>query len=208
MTMKYFIVDMPSFSDALFVCVVIVFMYVQNAMFMSAKCASSSSVFSATLIPWVMMFIPLLVCLRLFPEWKRPFSNTFGYVVARVAGGTSALLELIDTSQRLEYVYQDPSILLNQFSPERFDQVLASLSHVLTSDVVKIDRLRKIVRLKDLVSEWIWLILGASVATSTSYTMMMRMECTASPDDMVTAHSVAMAKTVETEEETQYVITE
>lgn len=208
MGIKYAVDEMPWFGDGLFVCIVIVFMYVQNVAFMSSKCASGAPVVAATLLPWLLMFAPLMAALQLFPEWKGPFSNTFGYVVARMAGGTHALTDLIDPSQALEFVYQDPSLLLNQFTLARFDKVLNSLQHVMVQDTSKVNRLKRIVKLKELVSEWVWLMLGASVATSTSYTMMMKLECTSSPDDMVNAHSVAMAQTPEEEEETTYVVTE
>lgn len=83
-----------------------------------------NSVLYVTIIPWILIFVVLHSFLYIFPGWMTPFSNTFGYLVAKLMG----LPELMDkilapidndkTSQALLNVSNDSSILINQFMPE------------------------------------------------------------------------------------------
>ena len=178
---------------------------------MQTKCGSANgSAFQATLLPWLFMFGPMMVALQFFPEWKTPFSNTLGFMVARMAGGTQMLLDLLkpESDVKLHYVYSDPSLLLNQFTTSNFDTVLASFSEDMAYTEEKREAFLKVVRLKELISEWIWYLLTASVVISTSYTMMMNGECTKTVDDYVLSHQVAMADTTESEPLPLYTITE
>jgi hypothetical protein len=194
--------------DAVFFVVVLLLMYGMNVAIQKSKCSSTNSaVFTATFLPWCLMFGPLLACLHFFPEWKKPFSNTFGYLLARRAGGNKALTDVLRPDKPLHYVYEDPSLMLNQFTPSNFDEVYASLKDVL-QDNEKKEVLRNIVRLKDLVSEWIWYLLGGSVAISSSYSILMKAECTESPDKYIQSHQIAMATEEEKVEPTVYTLTE
>lgn len=194
--------------DTVFFVVVLLLMYGMNVGIQKSKCSSTNSaVFTATFLPWCLMFGPLLVCLHFFPEWKKPFSNTFGYLLARVAGGNKALTDVLIPDKPLHYVYEDPSLMLNQFTTSNFDEVYASLKDVL-QDSEKKEVLRNIVRLKDLVSEWIWYLLGGSVAISSSYSILMKSECTDSPDKYIQSHQIAMATEEEKIEPTVYTLTE
>jgi hypothetical protein len=194
--------------DAVFFIVVLIFMYGMNVAIQKSKCSSTNSaVFTATFLPWCFMFAPLLVCLSFFPEWKKPFSNTFGYLVARIAGSTQALTDVLIHDKPLQYIYEDPSLMINQFTTVNFDEMYASLKEVLQENEKK-EVLRTIVRLKDLVSEWIWYLLGGSVAISSSYTILMNAECTQSPDQYVQSHQIAMATEEETPAPTVYTVTE
>ena len=194
--------------DAVFFVVVLLLMYGMNVAIQKSKCSTTNSaVFTATFLPWCLMFGPLLACLHFFPEWKKPFSNTFGYLLARIAGGNKALTDVLIPDKPLHYVYEDPSLMLNQFTPSNFDEVYASLKDVL-QDNEKKEVLRNIVRLKDLVSEWIWYLLGGSVAISSSYSILMKAECTDSPDKYLQSHQIAMATEEEKTEPTVYTLTE
>jgi hypothetical protein len=194
--------------DAVFFVVVLIFMYGMNVAVQKSKCSSTNSaVFTATFLPWCLMFGPLLACLTLFPEWKKPFSNTFGYIVARMAGGTKALTDLLIPEKPLQYIYDDPSLMINQFTPTNFDTMYASLKEVL-QDTDKKEAFRDIVRLKDLVSEWIWYLLGGSVAISSSYSILMNADCSDSPDKYMQSHQIAMATEEDTPERTVYTLTE
>ena len=156
------------------------------------------------------MFLPMMIALHFFPTWKNPFSNTVGYMVARIAGGTSALLALLKpgSNVKLHYVYSDPSLLLNQFTPTNFDAVLESFKEDMEVTDEKRQAFLKIVQLKDTVSEWIWYLLTASVVISTSYSMMMQGECTKSAKEYVLSHQVAMAETTPVVTPRVYTVTE
>jgi hypothetical protein len=191
-------VSIPKYFSALFLILVMLFMYFINVGIMQTKCGSASgSVLQATLLPWLFMFGPMILALQFFPEWKNPFSNTIGFIVARMAGGTTALLSMLKPGSeiKLHYVYNDPSLLLNQFTPTNFDTVLESFSADMAYTDESKQALLKVVQLKDIVAEWIWYLLTASVVISTSYTMMMNGQCTKSADDYVLSHQVAMADT-------------
>ena len=107
----------------------------------------------------------------------------------------------------MQYVYDDPSLMINQFTPSNFDEMYASLKDVL-QDTDKKEAFRNIIRLKDLVSEWIWYLLGGSVAISSSYTILMNAECSKTADEYVQSHQIAMATEEETVEPTVYTLTE
>jgi hypothetical protein len=152
------------------------------------------------------MFGSTLVALSLFPSWKTPFSNTFGYLVARIAGGNKALLDLLVPNKPLQFVYEDPSLLLNQFTTANFETMFQSMKEVLLDDAVKKEALLQVIRLKEIISEWIWFLLAGSVAISSSYTILMNTECTKSAEDYVLQHNVAMAETEDVPEQKLYTI--
>uniref|UniRef100_A0A6C0HZQ9 Uncharacterized protein n=1 Tax=viral metagenome TaxID=1070528 RepID=A0A6C0HZQ9_9ZZZZ len=195
-------------SNWLFFAIVVAFMYFANLAVIQSKCSSPMPVFRATFLPWFLMFAPVLLALMMFPSWKTPFSNTFGYLVARIAGGNQALLDLLVPNQPLQYVYEDPSLLLNQFTTTNFETMFQSMKEVMVDDAVKKEALLQVVRLKEIISEWIWFLLGASVAISSSYTILMNTECTKSAEEYVLKHNIAMAETEEKVAPTLYTITD
>jgi hypothetical protein len=82
------------------------------------------STFMITLIPWLIIFGVLHLCLELFPGWMSPFSNTFGYLAAKLMGLPDLMKEILvpaaagETQRAILSVASDDSILINQFSPE------------------------------------------------------------------------------------------
>jgi hypothetical protein len=179
---------------------------------MQTKCNSSSNtVFLATLLPWVFIFGSMMLVLQYFPEWKYPFSNTFGYLIAKVFGGTQCLKDILNQEAPLDKIYSNPSLLINQFTTQNFDEKLNEYSNDIQSKESIPEQMiafYNIIKLKEHVSEWIWYILTASIVTSTSYTMIMNTPCTKTVDDYVTSHSIAMAETTTPQPEQTYNITE
>jgi hypothetical protein len=154
------------------------------------------------------MFAPTLLALMLFPSWKTPFSNTFGYLVARIAGGNKTLLDLLVPDKPLQYVYEDPSLLLNQFTTTNFETMFQSMKEVMVDDAVKKEALFQVIRLKEIISEWIWFLLAGSVAISSSYTILMNTECTKTAEEYVLENNIAMAERKEKPVPTLYTITD
>lgn len=199
------------FSDSanlLFFAVIVGFMYFINMAIIQSKCSSPMPVFRATFLPWTFMFGSVLVALTLFPSWKTPFSNTFGYLVARIAGGTQTLLELLVPNKPLQYVYEDPSLLLNQFTTTNFETMFESMKEILIDDAVKKEALLQVIRLKEIISEWIWFLLAGSVAISSSYTILMNTECTKTADEYFLENKIAMAETREKPVPKMYTVTD
>jgi hypothetical protein len=82
-----------------------------------------------TFIPWAMIFGVLHLFLYLFPGWLSPFSNTFGYLVAKLMG-LPDLMKIIlvpmdknTSNDALIQVSSDTSLLINQFSPENYVEI-------------------------------------------------------------------------------------
>ena len=201
-TMKF-----SNYAHLLFFAVIVAFMYFINMAIIQTKCSSPMPVFRATFLPWTFMFGTTLVALSIFPSWKTPFSNTFGYILARIAGGNKALLDLLIPNKPLQFVYEDPSLFLNQFTTDNFETMFQSMKEVLVDDAVKKEALLQVIRLKEIISEWIWFLLAGSVAISSSYTILMNTECTKSAEDYVLQHNVAMAETEDAPEQKLYTVT-
>jgi len=200
------------YMDFVFLAVIVIFMYFVNLNEMVVKCGSSNvgSALSATLFPWICIFLPMLAALAIFPGWKGPFSNTFGYIMARLAGGNTILLSLLrkeDGNKSIEYIYSDPSLFMNQFSYETFDEHVkhSTLSSMFNTEdpnfATNLASFKKIIYLKDMVSEWIWFLLTATVVTSTSSYVIANSVCTKSLADYTAAHAVAMTTPEEKKEE-------
>ena len=200
------------YMDIIFLMVIIMIMYFINMSIMQTKCNSSSNtVFSATLLPWVFIFGSMMLVLQYYPEWKYPFSNTFGYLIAKVFGGTQCLKDILNQEAPLDKIYSNPSLLINQFTTQNFDEKLNEYSKDIQSKESIPEQMiafYNIIKLKEHVSEWIWYILTASIVTTTSYTMIMNSPCTKTVDDYVTSHSIAMAETTTPQPEQTYNITE
>ena len=203
-----YIMKLPDSFHLLFFAIIVVFMYFINMAIIQSKCSSPMPVFRATFLPWTFMFGSTLVALHFFPDWKKPFSNTFGYLVARIAGGTQSLLELLVPDKPLQYVYEEPSLLLNQFTTKNFEVMFDSMKEVFIDDSVKKDALFNVIRLKEIIAEWIWFLLAGSVAISSSYTILMNTECTKSAEDYVLQHNLAMAETEDIPEQKLYTVTD
>jgi len=102
-----------------------------NMQISSGLCGSTQTktAFFITIIPWLIIFGLLNIVLAIFPGWLIPFSNTFGYGIAKLAGLNKLLIDKIlkkesdkasDTvsgrefSKTLGKIYDDPSLLINE----------------------------------------------------------------------------------------------
>ena len=72
--------------------------------------------FFITLIPWVIIFGLLYVVLTVFPGWLMPFSNTFGYGVAKLSGLTTFFNKILKST--------------NNLGEETNDKLSESLQHI------------------------------------------------------------------------------
>lgn len=94
-----------------------------------------------TIIPWIVMFGSLVALLKIFPGWKLPFANTFGYLIVKLLGikklATKLIISYDEVGNSLEPntdddnfnrairtvkpIIQDPSMILNEISSDNFD---------------------------------------------------------------------------------------
>lgn len=159
---------------------------------------STSSGVVATIFPMLFIFGLLQLLLTIFPGWLEPFSNTFGYAVAKIGGAESVVREVLkgnasgsgDISKAISNIYNDPSIFLNQFNyndEEDFktkwnkSQDLFIPRAVATTSTEYIN-FRNMVKLKDLVSQFVWYMLAGILVTSRSYNYIINQPCALSPD--------------------------
>jgi hypothetical protein len=96
--------------------------------------------FLITVLPWILMFVTIIVILNMFPGWLSPFSNTIGYIFANLTGLNELMDEILrpqsevetgtDLSQNkdealiqynLNQIYGDKSLLINEISTDNFE---------------------------------------------------------------------------------------
>ena len=82
--------------------ITVISQYITNLMAMHVICKNwqYGVVFFITIIPWVLVFGSITLILIFMPSWLIPFSNTFGFAAAKIAG-VKKLLEgiMIDPQQ-------------------------------------------------------------------------------------------------------------
>lgn len=84
------------------------------------------SSFFVTILPWFLIFGVLHLFLALFPGWLSPFSNTFGYLVAKLMGLPDLMKTILvevnpngtEASRALESVRTDNTLLINELYAE------------------------------------------------------------------------------------------
>lgn len=208
-TLVYFIFKylMPQRGTVLFV---IYFLLVLSSQFglniylAKQMCNSPSNVGTAalaTFMPWIFIFGVLNLLLSVFPGWLAAFSNTIGYAVASVAGVasffTDRLVNVGNTSSKdalkvIQNVTNDPSTIINTINDENIEnfwnksikvQFFNSFQEVKTGvePPPEFTQLKNFIRLKDLVSYFIWYLLTGILITSISYNYMLSVPCVQTP---------------------------
>ena len=181
----------------------IIIMFVVNRNMLYINCGDTEGAmgitFKATLLPWLFMFLPMMLILYLFPIWKQPFSNTIGYMITYLAIGSKPLLRLLpdkDTPglDAIREIYQSPFILINKFTPVNFlDTLLVlkdifndTIKSILTTEPITISNspdilsLQHMVHLKDAISECVWYLLTGCLVLTKSFQMITDAGCTKS----------------------------
>ena len=167
------------------------------------------------MLPNLFMFGTLIIMFAFFPGWKAPFANTIGYLVARLAGVRRVFLDMIDTAGRgkrkrggsgvamhgdeshlgkhlIQEVYDDPSLMINEITPENFNTFMEELhsNRIIGEGASKyFPKLYKLVTLKDCISEFIWFILVGVLVITTSYNALTQIACTKNTAAMLAAHN-------------------
>ena len=155
---------------------------------------STTSGVIATIFPMLFIFGLLQLLLTIFPGWLEPFSNTFGYAIAKIGGAEKVVKDVLkpsatgEISKAISNIYNDPSIFLNQFNyndKNDFDVKWNKSRDLFNADAVLVDSLkykdfRNIVKLKDLVSQFVWYMLAGILVTSRSYNYIINRPCSIS----------------------------
>jgi hypothetical protein len=150
----------------------------------------------ATIFPMLFIFGLLQMLLTIFPGWLEPFSNTFGFAIAKIAGAESVVQNVLkqdasgEIAKAISNIYNDPSIFLNQFNYDNkvdFDVKWNKSNELFNKDVAtigesKYTEFRNMVKLKDLVAQFVWYMLAGILVTSRSYNYIINQPCSLSPD--------------------------
>lgn len=155
----------------------------------------------ATIFPMLFIFGLLQLLLTIFPGWLEPFSNTFGYAIAKIAGAEKVVQDILkpgasgEIAKAVSNIYNDPSIFLNQFNYDDkadFDTKWNKSKDLFLPDALigttKYNDFRNMVKLKDLVSQFVWYMLAGILVTSRSYNYIINRPCALSPE---TAEKIA-----------------
>lgn len=164
-----------------------------------------SSALYVSLVPWIFIFGTMMIVLSIFPSWLRPFSNTFGYLGAKL-NGVNKLLENIFKSpadkstlpkdnkialNALEKIYDDQSLLVNEITQTNFERFWTNMStsglFQTTANQYK-NALKNIVVLKDIISEFLWYILTGILTMSISNNYIVNEGCNTSVKEMKKRH--------------------
>lgn len=162
----------------------------------------TKAAFIYTVLPWAMIFGLLNLMLLLFPGWLGPFSNTFGYFVVSMAGLNGLLGNILkskeqtsdkELSQTLGKIYDKPSLLINEIPNPYvgFDEFWSKMSSggLLSSGANSYkDKLRDMVRIKFIVSKFIWFALTGLLTVSSSYNYLVKSSCNTSVKEMERRH--------------------
>ena len=204
-----------------YVIIIIVGEFIINMNLTTSKCKHQnwSLAFIITVVPWVLMFGIVMLMLTIYPGWKAPFSNTFGYGLARLAGSKSIMEQLFppnndtgsqdaatnEIAQSLAYIYTDQSILMNEVTVENFDNFWQKTDPIRdkTLSVEKMNDLkssfRKLIQLKDIVAEYVWYMLTGSLVVAVGYNYLITATCDSSAKQKAAAAREAKQQRAERE---------
>ena len=210
-TLVYFIFKyfMPGIESTLFIIYFLLVLSSQfglNIYLAKQMCNSPSNVGTAalaTFIPWLFIFGILNLLLSVFPGWLSAFSNTIGYAIASVAGVASFFTDQLlnvnvgstsskDAFKVIQNVTNDPSTIINTINDEnienfwnksikvqffnRFQEVKPGVE-----PPAQFIQLKNFIRLKNIVSYFIWYLLTGILITSVSYNYMLSVPCVQTP---------------------------
>ena len=216
--------DKSTMLTGVYLLLLIVGEFFVNLSLTNAMCGEKQwgTAFNVTLVPWVVIFGLLKLMLNIFPGWKSPFSNTFGYGVALISGLTPLVRDIFKaqveggtegtaTEKALGYIYRDQSLLINEIGPEKedFGKFWDSMKGAMKPGVYLQDandpnnlynKLYNLIRLKDVTAEYIWYMLTGALVTSISYNYLVNVGCKHSAKEMINRRN-AYSKMVQKEED-------
>ena len=181
-----------------YITIILVSQFFVNVSHLSTLCVGKNNLGTATLvtvIPWFIIFGSVVVLLQAFPGWKEPFSNTFGYGVVKLMGINATLTNLLEKSNGvldaniLNKIYSNPSLLINQFTVTNFDDAVNKVfKKGFGNGDVDMIKFKKLIQIKDYVSEFVWYILSGFLVTTVSYNTIATTGCSNSVSEMKKRH--------------------
>lgn len=191
-----------------YMCLLIIGIFYTNLAMTKQMCGTpqTGTAILVTTIPWAIVFGIMTLMILVFPGWLSPFSNTIGYLFAKLAGVgtimdkiiapksvTSASAETTKAAaEALEQIYSDKALIVNQLTESNFANFWNKMSSAglfnKGADAYK-DALMKIVRLKNVVAELMWALLSGGLAISISNSYIQGTACQKSAKEMMQRHN-------------------
>lgn len=97
------------------------------------KCGANAlwlqTIFLGVILPNSVILILFAVLMHIFPGWKAPFSNTFGYAVTSMFGIKRHFTNILKSPlpSMLKQIIEDKSLLINEITPGNFDEFMKKL---------------------------------------------------------------------------------
>lgn len=166
--------------------------------------------FFTTVIPWLLIFGTMNLLLTMYPAWLSPFSNTIGYLFAKLLGLEETMEKILkpnfisnektvsveqrNIGEALEHIYSDKSLLINEITEDNYCVFWNNMkgAGLLDSSGANVENridLYNYIKLKDNVAEYIWYLLTGSLVTSVGYNYIINTECSRSIKNMERRHS-------------------
>ena len=195
-----------SIAMIVYLILLLVFQFGINVNLTKILCGEShvKTAFFYTMFPWVFIFGLLNIMLIIFPGWLSPFSNTFGYMIVSTMGGLNNVLGEVlkskeqtqnsELSKTLGKIYDNPSLLINEIPDptvgyEEFWHKLDKGGLLSSNAQNYYAKLQDLVRLKFIISKFIWLGLTGALTVVTSYNYIIQSQCSSSVKEMERRHS-------------------
>ncbi len=194
-----------SVAMIIYLILLLVFQFGINVNLTKTLCGEShvKTAFFYTMFPWVFIFGLLNLMLIIFPGWLSPFSNTFGYIVSIMGGLNNVLGEVLkskeqtqnsELSKTLGKIYDNPSLLINEIPDptvgyEEFWHKLDKGGLLSSNAKNYYTKLQDLVRLKFIISKFVWFALTGTLTVVTSYNYIIQAQCSSSVKEMERRHS-------------------
>ena len=159
-------------------------------------------IFKWTILTNILIFAPLIILLKNFSGWKAPFANTIGYAIVQLAGLKGLLNSILkqpkdvedksnsDLIKTINLVYNDPSEIINDITPTNWDKWIEKTEVTsLFKDPATLKKERKkplddqleklygFVVARDLIAEFIWLIMTGFYIYSLQVNSLANLRC-------------------------------
>jgi len=80
-----------------------------------------------TFLPNLLIFIVVGICIRMFPGWLQPFSNTVGYCFLAIFKKLDWLSDLPTQGNDSALIKKDNSLFLNELTPTNFTSIITKM---------------------------------------------------------------------------------
>lgn len=168
-----------------------------------------TNTFITTVIPWLIIFGVMNLLLTIYPAWLSPFSNTIGYLVAKMFGLETTVENILkpnfnkgetktseaqkNIGEALEHIYSDKSLIINEITEDNFCIFWNNMNEagLFDKDGATLENrieLYNYIKLKDNVAQYIWFLLTGSLVTSVGYNYIINSECKRSVKNMEKRH--------------------